>query len=104
MPLPWRYTAPVEEDGLARRIRRGRDSRLVSVGSSGIARRRGLQCDHRSQLDRDLTGVAIRTPDAFYGLYTVDFEKGGKLVGMLSANGHGGFIQSKDLRKELLDS
>ena len=54
---------------------------------------------HRRQLDRDLTGVAIRTPDAFYGHHTVDFEKGGKLVGLLSANSHGGFIQSKDLRK-----
>ena len=60
-------------------------------------------------LDHNLSGAATRPPDPFYGYYTVDFEKGGKLVGMLSVNGHSGqvwlhtwhgaFIQSKDLGK-----
>ena len=60
-------------------------------------------------LDRDLTGVTARAPDSFHGYYTIDFEKGGKIVGMLSVNGrsgqvwlhtwHGAFIQSKDLGK-----
>jgi len=63
----------------------------------------------QSWLDRHLKGATTRTADPFYGYYTIDFEKGGKLVGMLSVNGysgqvwlhtwHGTFIQSKDLGK-----
>ena len=63
----------------------------------------------QSWLDRNLKGATTRPADPFYGYYTVDFEKGGKLVGMLSVNGysgqvwlhtwHGTFIQSKDLGK-----
>jgi hypothetical protein len=51
--------------------------------------------------------ATANTPDPFYGYYTVDFERAGKLAGMLSVNGysghvwyhtwHGGFIQVKDL-------
>ena len=63
----------------------------------------------QSWLDRNLPGTTTRAPDPFYGYYTVDFEKDGRLVGMLSVNGysgqvwphtwHGSYIQSKDLGK-----
>jgi hypothetical protein len=58
-------------------------------------------------LDQNLPGSAARTPDRFYGYYTVDLERDGRLTGMLSVNGytgqvwyhtwHGSFIQAKDL-------
>jgi len=58
-------------------------------------------------LDANLTGTTANTPDRFYGFYTVDFDRGGQLAGMLSVNGstgavwyhswHGGFIQEKQL-------
>ena len=57
-------------------------------------------------LATNLPGTKARTPDSFYGYYTVDFERAGSLVGMLSVNGysgqvwyhtwHGSFIQTKD--------
>jgi hypothetical protein len=57
-------------------------------------------------LDSNQPGTKARTPDSFYGYYTVDFERAGSLVGMLSVNGysgqvwyhtwHGSFIQTKD--------
>jgi len=57
-------------------------------------------------LATNLPGTKARTPDFFYGYYTVDFERAGSLVGMLSVNGysgqvwyhtwHGSFIQTKD--------
>ncbi len=63
----------------------------------------------QSWLDRNVNGATTMATDPFYGYYTVDFEKGGKLMGMLSVNGysgqvwlhiwHGAFIQSKDLGK-----
>jgi hypothetical protein len=58
-------------------------------------------------LDANQSGATANSPDAFYGYYTVDFQRGGKLAGMLSVNGysgqvwyhtwHGDFIQTKDL-------
>jgi hypothetical protein len=58
-------------------------------------------------LDSDQPGTKARAPDPFYGYYTVDFERAGSLVGMVSVNGysgqvwyhtwHGSFIQTKDL-------
>jgi hypothetical protein len=58
-------------------------------------------------LDANQPGTRAHTPDPFYGYYTVDFERAGSLVGMLSINGysgqawyhtwHGSFIQTKDL-------
>ena len=58
-------------------------------------------------LDVNRSGTSAKTPDAFYGYYTVDFENDGRLVGMLSVNGysgqvwyhtwHGTFIQMRDL-------
>jgi hypothetical protein len=58
-------------------------------------------------LDANQPGSTARSPDPFYGYYTVDFEKGGKLAGMLSVNGysgavwyhswHGSFVQVRDL-------
>lgn len=58
-------------------------------------------------LDANQSGATANPPDAFYGYYTVDFQRGGKLAGMLSVNGysgqvwyhtwHGDFIQTKDL-------
>ena len=57
-------------------------------------------------LATNLPGTKARTPDSFYGYYTVDFERAGSLVGMVSVNGysgqvwyhtwHGSFIQTKD--------
>jgi hypothetical protein len=58
-------------------------------------------------LDANRAGANAKAPDSFYGFYTVDFEKAGQLVGMVSINGytgqvwyhswHGSFIQLKDL-------
>jgi heat shock protein HslJ len=58
-------------------------------------------------LDANRAGASVKAPDSFYGFYTIDFEKAGQLVGMLSVNGytgqvwyhswHGTFIQLKDL-------
>jgi hypothetical protein len=58
-------------------------------------------------LDANRAGANAKAPDSFYGFYTVDFEKTGQLVGMVSVNGytgqvwyhswHGNFIQLKDL-------
>ena len=60
----------------------------------------------QSWLDANQPGATANTPDPFYGYYTVDFERAGNLVGMLSVNGysdqvwyhtwHGSFIQAKD--------
>jgi hypothetical protein len=58
-------------------------------------------------LDANQTGTGANAPDSFYGFYTVDFQRAGRLVGMLSVNGysgqvwfhswHGSFIQVRDL-------
>ena len=58
-------------------------------------------------LDANQSGTSANTPDPFYGYYTVDFQKNGNLVGMLSVNGysgqvwyhtwHGTFIEMRDL-------
>jgi hypothetical protein len=44
-------------------------------------------------LDRNLFGATAATdPIQFYGYYTLDFEKDGKVVGMLSVNGYSGQV------------
>src|SRR5450759_2861312 len=58
-------------------------------------------------LDANRAGANAKAPDSFYGFYTVDVERTGQLVGMVSVNGytgqvwyhswHGTFIQLKDL-------
>jgi hypothetical protein len=58
-------------------------------------------------LDSNRSGATTKSPDEFYGFYTVDFESSGHLAGMVSVNGytgqvwyhswHGTFIQLKDL-------
>jgi hypothetical protein len=58
-------------------------------------------------LDANRAGANAKVPDSFYGFYTVDFQRTGQLVGMVSVNGHTGqvwyhnwhgtFIQLKDL-------
>jgi hypothetical protein len=58
-------------------------------------------------IDANRAGANAMAPDSFYGFYTVDFERTGRLVGMVSVNGytgqvwyhswHGTFIQLKDL-------
>ena len=58
-------------------------------------------------LDANRAGANAKAADSFYGFYTVDFERTGQLVGMVSVNGytgqvwyhswHGTFIQLKDL-------
>jgi hypothetical protein len=58
-------------------------------------------------LDANRRGTSANAPDSFYGFYTVDFQRAGRLVGMLSVNGysgqvwyhtwHGTFIQVRDL-------
>lgn len=81
MPLPWRYAAPLDEAGHSRRIpKRGRH--LVSVVAAVLL----VAVVFKVIIDANSMGATIRTPDAFYGYYTVDFEKGIKLVGMLSVN------------------
>ena len=58
-------------------------------------------------LDANQPGATARSPDSYYGYYTIDFEKDRKLAGMLSVNGysgavwyhswHGDFVQVRDL-------
>jgi hypothetical protein len=58
-------------------------------------------------LDSNQPGTTASSPDPFYGYYTVDFGKDGRLIGMLSVNSssgavwyhswHGSFVQVKDL-------
>ena len=58
-------------------------------------------------LDANRAGTNAKAPDSFYGYYTIDFLRTGRLVGMLSVNGytgqvwfhswHGTFIQVRDL-------
>ena len=58
-------------------------------------------------LDANQQGDTANAPDPFYGYFTVDFQSGGKLAGMLSINGytgqvwyhtwHGSFIQVRDM-------
>ncbi len=58
-------------------------------------------------LDANQVSISAKAPDSFYGYYTVDFQRTGQLVGMLSVNGytgqvwfhswHGRFIQVRDL-------
>jgi hypothetical protein len=44
-------------------------------------------------LDANISGATAATdPIQFYGYYTLDFEKDGKVVGMLSVNGYSGQI------------
>jgi len=58
-------------------------------------------------LDANQSGTTAKSADPFYGYYTVDFERDGTLVGMLSINGfsgkvwyhswHGSYIAMRDL-------
>jgi hypothetical protein len=58
-------------------------------------------------IDANQSGTTAKSADPFYGYYTVDFQRAGTLVGMLSVNGytgqvwyhswHGSFIQLRDL-------
>ena len=44
-------------------------------------------------LDANITGATAATdPIQFYGYYTLDFEKDGKVAGMLSVNGYSGQV------------
>ena len=44
-------------------------------------------------LDQNVPGASAATdPVKFYGYYTLDFEKGGKVAGMLSVNGYNGLV------------
>ena len=44
-------------------------------------------------LDVNVSGTTAATdPIQFYGYYTIDFEKGGKVAGMLSVNGYSGQV------------
>jgi hypothetical protein len=81
----------------------------AAFGSSGPTTVTSDQARNIAQhwLDANQPGDSANSPDAFYGYYTVDFERGGELAGMLSVNGysgqvwyhtwHGSFIQMKDL-------
>ena len=43
-------------------------------------------------LDANITGATTEHPMQFYGYYTLDFEKDGKIAGMLSVNGYSGQV------------
>jgi hypothetical protein len=88
---------------------------MMGGGMTGIATATApmtVSADQAAQaaqrwLDQNQPGSTTNTPDRFYGYYTVDLEKDGRLTGMLSVNGytgqvwyhtwHGSFIQEKDL-------
>ena len=80
----------------------------AGIGNSGPTNVTSDQARQIAQqwLDANQQGDTANAPDAFYGYFTVDFQSGGKLAGMLSVNGysgqvwyhtwHGSFIQVKD--------
>ena len=44
-------------------------------------------------LDANVAGaVAANDPTQFYGYYTLDFSRDGKIIGMLSVNGYSGQV------------
>lgn len=43
-------------------------------------------------LDANIAGATVEHPMHFYGYYTLDFEKDGKIAGMLSVNGYSGQV------------
>lgn len=43
-------------------------------------------------LDANIIGASAEHPMQFYGYYTLDFEKDGKVAGMLSVNGYSGQV------------
>ncbi|MEW6286159.1 MAG: hypothetical protein AB1509_08015, partial [Chloroflexota bacterium] len=43
-------------------------------------------------LDANFAGATVEHPTQFYGYYTLDFEKDGKIIGMLSVNGYSGQV------------
>ena len=43
-------------------------------------------------LDANIAGATVEHPVQFYGYYTLDFEKDGKVAGMLSVNGFNGQV------------
>jgi hypothetical protein len=43
-------------------------------------------------LDANFAGATTEHPTQFYGYYTLDFEKDGKIIGMLSVNGYSGQV------------
>lgn len=84
------------------------------MGGSGVAGSRPMTVTAEQArdigqqwLDANQSGTTANPADPFYGYYTIDFEKNGNLVGMLSVNGysgqvwyhtwHGSFIQIRDL-------
>jgi hypothetical protein len=47
----------------------------------------------QAYLDQSIPGATAATdPVKFYGYYTLDFEKDGKVAGMLSVNGYSGQV------------
>jgi hypothetical protein len=80
-----------------------------AYAGTGVMSVRSAQARDIAQrwLDANQPGSTANQPDPFYGYYTVDFEKGGKLAGMLSVNGtsgavwfhgwHGSFVEVRDL-------
>lgn len=43
-------------------------------------------------LDENIAGAVVEHPIQFYGYYTLDFRKDGKITGMLSVNGYSGQV------------
>jgi hypothetical protein len=84
---------------------------MGSVGFTGSGRMtvtaQQAQDIAQQWLDANQAGATAKSADPFYGYYTIDFERGGTLAGMLSVNGntgqvwyhtwHGTFIQLRDL-------
>lgn len=46
----------------------------------------------QQHLDANIIGASAEHPMQFYGYYTLDFEKDGKVAGMLSVNGYSGQV------------
>jgi hypothetical protein len=78
----------------------------TGTGSTSVSSAQARDIAQR-WLDANEPGTKAKAPDPFHGYYTVDFEKDGRLVGMLSVNGssgavwyhswHGDFVQVRDL-------
>jgi hypothetical protein len=66
---------------------------LVDVSAEmAVTSEQAIEYAHK-YLDTNISGVQAATdPTQFYGYYTLDFEKDGKVAGMLSVNGYSGQV------------
>ncbi len=64
---------------------------LYAPAQAAVTKEQALK-DAQAYLDRVLPGTEVGDADAFYGYYTMEVTKDGKIYGMLSVNGNTGAV------------